>query len=101
MTGWIILGVYLAGWIIAARKIAVYMINDAGKITAVDAEDRILGRLLGFVIGLAWPILLLAALVTGKLPKTDRELRDEATVRDARIADLERENERLRTRAGG
>ena len=89
MTGWVLLGIYVAGFVFAARKISVAILNaDPGD---NDAFDRTMSRALGALVALAWPAILVGALVTGKLPKTDKQLRADVAARDARIAELERE----------
>lgn len=88
MTGWIIAAVYIAGWVITARKASLHMLNEDH---VDDAEDRAMSRALGVLLGLVWPLILIGALVTGRLPKTDRQLRAEHTAQQKRITELERE----------
>lgn len=90
MLTWIILGTYMAGFVLAARRITVAADNSEG-LKAEDALDRIGNRVIGVICGLFWPALLLGALVTGKLPKSARQLQADLDARDKRIADLERE----------
>jgi len=87
MTVWIILGVYAAGVVIAARRAAIWF----GTQAASDAGDLLEGRIMGFITGLFWPLVLVVAAVTGKLPKTDRQIRADLEARDERIRELERE----------
>ena len=99
MTGWIALGVYVAGFALTAR-IAFAM---------SDGSDRGEDRFSSVVIGLIWPIaaVIFAAIAVLALPtagvKTRRDRREDAeTARwemgklATRTAELEAENERLR-----
>ncbi|GAA2691633.1 hypothetical protein [Nonomuraea recticatena] len=89
MTGWIIAVVYASGYIITARKATVMLLDDL-----VEHDDRVgdfVVKVIGFLLGLVWPLALLVVLVTGSLPKTDKQIRAELAARDARIAELERE----------
>ncbi|MEV4246987.1 hypothetical protein AB0J63_26685 [Streptosporangium canum] len=88
MTGWIIAATYVTGLVITARKVASYGLNEDD---CRDAEDRLLARTMGFLAGLLWPLVLLMILITGRLPKTDKQLRQEHAEQAARIEELERE----------
>ncbi|GAA4209624.1 hypothetical protein GCM10022252_76410 [Streptosporangium oxazolinicum] len=81
MTGWLIL-IYLVGLVITARKATLAELN-AGIFAPIEA------RAFGFAIGLCWPFMLLALLITGGLPKTDVQLRADLAARDRRIAELQ------------
>ena len=97
MTGWIVLGIYCAGYVLTARKAAPWLVRImCTDSLPVEATDRLFGRVLGCLVALLWPLVILGALITGKLPKTDQEIREELAAREQRISDLERENERLR-----
>jgi len=99
MTGWIVLGVYLAGFVLTAR-IAFAM---------SDGSDRDDDRFSSVLIGLIWPIAgavfavcaLLALPTAGVKTRRDRH-EDAETARwerdklATRTAELEAENERLR-----
>ena len=102
MTGWIFLAVWAAGFVIAARKIAYALIADDerdGKPS--DWGDRAALRFFGVLAGLVWPLILVAAVVTGKLPKTSVQLRAEREKLAREIAELEAENERLQQQQEG
>ena len=87
---WVILGVYLVGVVFTARKAAYYFaVADADL--GDDVEMRAANRVMAFALGLVWPVAVVVAVVTGKLPKTPEALRKEVAARDARIAELERE----------
>jgi hypothetical protein len=88
MTEWIVAAVYAVGYVPAARWSARWLIGGLG---AEDAMERIMLRALGCVIAIIWPLALASALVTGRMPKTDREIRDQLEERDKRITELERE----------
>ncbi len=109
MTGWIVLGVYVAGVFAAARLVYVFW--------ADDPDD---GRFYAVLAALIWPLALAIVAVLGLLSlpllgaKTQAERRQAAAARrrgaevkaqtaewerqkrDARTAELEAENERLR-----
>ena len=92
---WLILIIYLAGILFTARKIAFFMKKD-GEMK--DSFDRVTISLMALVSAIFWPIGLIAFIVTGKLPKTDKELKQEVARqkqdiadRDATIARLERD----------
>jgi hypothetical protein len=90
--GWLALTVYLIGFVVVARKGAMVVLNDElTTSTNPDGFDRAFARFLGVAIGLFWPVILAGALITGRLPKTSRELEAELRDRDRRIAELERE----------
>lgn len=91
MIGWVLLAVYVAGYVFAARKASVTIMKDDVIGGDEDAFDRAMSRALGALVALFWPVILLGAIVTGKLPKSDKQLRAELAKRDARIAELERE----------
>ncbi|MDH2424801.1 hypothetical protein [Sphaerisporangium sp. TRM90804] len=90
MVGWLILLAYLAGLVYAARRISWLLLNSDTP-GSNDLEDRVIARLMGFLAGLLWPLIAVAVLVTGRLPKTDQEIRNQLRERDARIAELEHE----------
>lgn len=98
MTGWLIFAAYVAGWVIASRKIAVAMTADEEKTRgkAGGSTDRVMNRAVGCMIGLFWPLILLGALITGRLPKTTLQQRAERDRLAREIAELEAESERLR-----
>lgn len=89
MIGWTILAVYLIGLVLTARKAAVALMD--GEFDAGTIEDSIAARALGLIVGLLWPLVVAGALATGRLPKSNGQLRDEVRQRDARIRELERE----------
>lgn len=95
--GWLIALAYVAGMVFTARKVAWWLLND-DVFDADDMADQTMLRLMGFLVGLFWPLAALVALITGRLPKTDQQIRDLLTIRDAdiavrdrRIAELERD----------
>ncbi|WP_084965273.1 hypothetical protein [Thermoactinospora rubra] len=90
MTTWIILALYATGWVITARKAAHLLLNDTPH-DQPDLGDQIAARMLGFLVGGMWPVILLGALVNGRLPKTDKQLRAEHAAQAQRIAELEHE----------
>lgn len=98
ITGWAVLAVWAAGWVITARKVSLALIagEEASSREALDTENRIANRVMGCLVGLVWPLALLGAVMTGKLPKTDMQLRAEREKLAREIADLEAENERLK-----
>lgn len=81
MTGWLIFYAYAAGWLITARTFAMREIDKAAKSEAdhraelrklrtpkpvyddgkplVDMEIRVLNLVVGFCLGLGWPLVLL------------------------------------------
>lgn len=91
MIGWVALGIYVVGYVLSARKLSVVFLNDSELGGDGDPFDQVMSRGLGVLAALAWPAILLGALITGKLPKTDGQLRADLAARDARIAELERE----------
>lgn len=89
MTDWIILAVFFVGAIVTARKATMALLN--GPFDSGQTDDAVMARMVGFSIGLFWPAILIGAVVTGRLPKTDRQLRDTLRQRETRIRELERE----------
>jgi uncharacterized membrane protein YccC len=90
--GWLALTVYLIGFVVVARKGAMAVLNDELRTSGhPDPFDRAFARFIGIVIGALWPLVVAGALITGRLPKTTRELEAELRDRDRRIAQLERE----------
>lgn len=89
VTGWLIL--YAAGLVYTARKLPVALLNHASILDADDPVDVVAARVLGVLISLVRPVIAFGALITGRLPKTDAQLRTELAARDRRIAELEHE----------
>lgn len=98
--GWVILGVYVAGFVIAVRLYLRF---------ADDDDARFNGTIIAFI----WPLALVGLAVSGLLSlsmwgvKTPSERRAEAVTAEwerqklaTRTAELEAENERLRKAAG-
>lgn len=102
MSGWIVLAVWAAGFVVASRKISRALIAGDEKDGRVsDFDDRAVNRVFGCVLGLLWPVLLVGAVITGRLPKTDAQLRAEREKLAREIAELEALNERLRREQEG
>jgi hypothetical protein len=103
VTGWIVLVVWAAGFAVASRKISVALIAGDEKSSgrAADAGDRAAMRCFGLILGAVWPALLAGAVITGRLPKTDAQLRAEREKLAREIAELEAESERLRREQEG
>lgn len=92
MIGWVIFACYVIAGLFVARKATIAIIAHLDKdIGGADTEDRFMGRMMGLIAGAAWPLILLGAVIGWRLPKTDRELRNDLAARDRRIAELERE----------
>ncbi|MEV4454489.1 hypothetical protein [Microbispora sp. NPDC049633] len=90
MTGWLIVGGYVAGLVYTARRFALSTLEHDEKVFGEnDAEDRMMARMMGFLVGLFWPGALIMLLVTGKLPKTSGELKRELAEAEVRVKERE------------
>lgn len=102
MTGWVILAVYIAGYIGCWRSLCWFFITDFAFTSKPDGEEIFLGILMGSLLGFLWPgVLIVAAarrvylrnpesvvsLITPRAYKREVELKN----REERIETLERE----------
>ncbi|MBG0818924.1 hypothetical protein [Planomonospora sp. ID82291] len=89
MIGWII---YLTGVVVVARKV-ITLLRDDGLYEPDDWTEDAAFRAIGLLIAIPWPLILLGAVLTGRLPKSHHELRAELAAHERRIAQLERERD--------
>lgn len=117
---WVVAALFVAGWVLASRIVMRSMMsrlecpegNSLGpcrefhrerhKPTAVGAlRERTLGDMVcALLVGLAWPVVLLAWLVAGTAPQTSAELervsREQRELIDRQQQDIEWMTERIR-----
>lgn len=89
--GWLVFVGYVGGWVFTSRQAAMWLARDLESFGDLDQFEQVGTRALGVMIGTLWPLVVIGALVTGKLPKTPRQLQGEIEERDRRIRELERE----------
>jgi hypothetical protein len=83
--------VYLVMIAVTARWLAPHLLDEVAG-DKPDRADVLVSRAMALLIGLLWPVVLLGALVMWRTPKSRGQLRQDLAARDARIAELEREN---------
>ncbi len=102
MTGWIVLGAYVAGWLFSIRWVAGWMIASDGGIRQADDWSIGSAMMVSVLACSFWPLIWVGAgvyssprllmLFTPRVPADElRELQVEEQAR--RIAELERELE--------
>jgi hypothetical protein len=95
MIGWIILGVYVIGFVPVFRRATWILAQNMAGGRAPDGEDWAMGMVAGFCMALCWPVVLLCYLLWQaqrngveffKPPPHER-----AEIQARRIRELERE----------
>lgn len=100
MIGWLILAVYVIGWLISTRTFTLAQLNSMSP--PVTDDDRGTSFVMGMIVALIWPIAMPVWAIyriarTSNLLQTDHEKRVEREKLDrAERAELER----LRRQAG-
>lgn len=89
MSGWIVLAVYVAGWVFVYRKAFVVIAESEGD---EDKADRAFAGYMAMIVATLWPLTVTGYWVWRLLsPKTLGQRRREVEERERRVAELERE----------
>lgn len=96
MNGWIILALYVIGWIYHTRRFARSLLNGEDHGRGVDDGERMFSLFVGAMAALLWPIVAPfyhARFLLIRGLRTDKEIQ---RTRDAELREKDAELERLR-----
>jgi hypothetical protein len=97
MVGWIILGVYIVGYVSNWRYLAWAAANDGSYNRKLEGLDIVFGILIGSMLSLFWPLVVVYRIMMTKSPSGSwmmpRNIRKEKELeaREQEIKKMERE----------
>jgi lysylphosphatidylglycerol synthetase-like protein (DUF2156 family) len=95
MTGWIVLGVYVGGFLFTYRHAYLTITHSdeqRSSYQTLDSEDRAMNAIMAMMGALMWPLTLAGfALWRFATPRTAGERKAELDERERRVTELERE----------
>jgi hypothetical protein len=65
--GWLILGVYITGWLLTARRLCIELVDNA--YSNPDSGDKIMGTMMSMITAVGWPLIVPGYLIYHTRPK--------------------------------